>query len=92
MSGGSFDYLYSKESLPADDLRAMAQALAVLSADEREGPLGPLASAARATALLALPHEHHLREVWKAVEWWQSHDIGRETMLRRIREAMGDGA
>lgn len=69
MSGGSFDYLYSKSLTPeAHYLRDMA--------DELYGLGFP--DAARATLSFIAEPPDALREVWRAVEWWRSNDYGRD--------------
>lgn len=72
MSGGSFDYLYSKEALDMDELGRMAGELEAL---ERKGVPGAALAAAQTRALV-LKYDHPLRKVWKAVEWWRSCDWG----------------
>ena len=94
MSGGSFEYMFSKdiEDLvsPAlqEDLERMADTL------DGYGFLN--ASQETRTFIGGVKHLHgliaslekdadRLRDVWQAVEWYTSGDIGNEELERRLR-------
>lgn len=70
MSGGSYDYLYSKDLLENTraDLEMMADRLHEL------GHLGP--EIATRKIVLACEVGAELRDVWRAVEWLDSSDGG----------------
>lgn len=96
MSGGSFNYLCHTWDLDTlidkqGDLEAMSQALA---------GLGYAKDAARETEeLLVLLRQwenratvrlDRLREVWKAMEWWQSCDYSEDTFKEALAEYRGE--
>jgi hypothetical protein len=91
MSGGSFNYLYTSDA-PAsqDDMQKMIGALedlavsgrsgvAVLGADLAAGVSKDIAGYRR-----SCPPDDPIREVWKAVEWWRSHDSTYERLVSAL--------
>lgn len=96
MSGGSFNYLCHTWDLgdivgKTGDLEAMSQALA---------GLGYAKDAARETEeLLVILRQwevqtsvrlERLREVWKAMEWWQSCDYSEDQVREALAEYRGE--
>lgn len=86
MSGGSYDYLYTKdigEALDSQSLQRMADRLA---------GLGYANDAATETAsLLELKREAEgrmarLKYLWEAVEWWDSCDWGEDEFREALEE------
>lgn len=78
MSGGSYNYLYGQDSLDHGDLTSMAARLAELA---------PGSAAARDTAALVRAIDNQrLREVWRAVEWLDSHDYSADQVDAAVRE------
>jgi hypothetical protein len=100
MSGGSYDYLYAGTSLEdllgkRHQLEQMADRLAGL--DEAEFP-GSTAAARETAYLLNLVRvwENHcearmalVRDVWHAVEWWDSGDYGAGQVAEVLRDGLG---
>lgn len=82
MSGGSFNYLYEKDSFTAGQLEDMAKALEGLAMQNVHGA----AEAARQTRALIQRPSQELLEVWRAVEWWYSADYSREAVKEALKE------
>jgi hypothetical protein len=78
VSGGSFNYLCTQDQPQVDDLRDMAVALEAIAPDSK---------AAKVTRqLIDNPLiTDELRDVWRAVEWWQSCDWSKGS----VYEALG---
>ena len=96
MSGGSYNYLYS--ALDLEDLqvhRADLQAMA-----DRLAGLGYAQDAARETEELLLLFRQwetraavritRLRDLWHAVEWWDSNDRSEDTVKAALAAYRGD--
>lgn len=91
MSGGSFDYLCSKdiEELLANpwQLEDMYQAIAKLgyapdaARETEELRLTLLAAKTRFDVVL-----ERMRPIWKAMEWWQSCDWGEDDFKEALAE------
>ena len=91
MSGGAYDYL-----LYADDVYELAKRREALErmAERLEGlPWAP--GAARETRRLCsfldridarLQASDDLRQVWKAIEWWDSYDSGEDTTRELVAQ------
>lgn len=89
MSGGSFDYLYSKdlgslieepylvESM-YDRLQEIPQAKETLKKTEE------LLQKIQDIRNFYKENEGEFYRVWKAIEWYDSHDTGEEDMLKEI--------
>lgn len=84
MSGGSFNYLYTRvRSLgeQREDLESMALVL------ERQ-PCAPEAAAATRRCLTLIDEAEALAQtlddVWYAVEWWQSGDRGKDDARKAV--------
>jgi hypothetical protein len=81
VSGGSYNYLY----LNAPDLGGYRSHLEVM-AERLEGlPYATEAAVATRLILTALD-DKALADVWHAVEWWDSGDIGED----QVREALAE--
>lgn len=102
MSGGSFEYLYRREAyeLLSEFQFEMVESMALELAKADGGDaaiatwelIGALKTIKRTLIDLDVSTEA-LREVWHAMEWWQSNDIGEdgfEKALATYREAMKD--
>lgn len=96
MSGGSYNYLCRTWDL--DRLLGHRGELERMS--ERLAGLGYAADAARETEeLLVMLRQwenraevrvERLRDVWKAIEWWDSGDYGEERVKGALAEYRGD--
>lgn len=96
MSGGSYNYLC--DSWDIDDLISKRGDLEQMSA--RLAGLGWAEDAARETEeLLVMLRQweiraetriKRLRDVWKAVEWWDSCDYGEDQVREALAEYRGD--
>lgn len=96
MSGGSYNYLCHAWDL--DDLLEHRAGLEKMSA--RLAGLGWAEDAARETEELlvmlrqwqvrAETRMERLREVWKAVEWWDSGDWGEDQVRAALAKYRGD--
>jgi hypothetical protein len=92
MSGGAYDYLH--EVCDLEDIQAKQHHLAAMA--ERLAGLGYAADAAAETEeLLVLFRQWQIRagvritrleKIWKAVEWWDSHDWNEA----RVHEALAE--
>lgn len=89
MSGGSYDYLCDAAGDVEDlgrkvfRLREMAARLDGIDAD------GHAACDTREVLAIIAALEHaskRLREVWRAVEWWDSCDIGEDQAMKALVE------
>jgi hypothetical protein len=97
MSGGSYNYLCHTWDL--DDLLEHRGGLEEMSA--RLAGLGWAEDAARETEELlvmlrqwqvrAETRMERLREVWKAVEWWDSNDWGEDQVREALAKYRGEG-
>ena len=84
MSGGSFEYLYSKDAGEVLATLTTVRRMASVLDDE----FGHLAKDAVDATLEIIRLGHELQEkldgladLWKAVEWWQSCDTSRDQAL-----------
>ena len=97
MSGGSFNYLchtwgfhdlVSKQG----DLEAMAQALAGLGyAKDAARETVELLLLLRQWEVQASVRVERLREVWKAMEWWQSSDYSEDDFRETLAAYQSSG-
>ncbi len=98
MSGGSYNYLYSV--LDLEDLQSQQGDLADMA--ERLAGLGYAQDAARETEELLLLFRQwqtraavritRLRDLWKAVEWWDSHDSREDEVKAALAAYRADTA
>lgn len=95
MSGGYYEYLYSKdiENLMKmeEQLQQMADDLAMLgyasdAAKETEDFLLTI----RAFRNRMTTRLDRLWPVWKAMEWWKSYDSGEDAVQKSLREYRGE--
>lgn len=98
MSGGSYNYLcqvYDLDDLMKHeaDLQAMAERLAGLGyAEDAARETEELLVMLRQWRTRAEVRTKRLREVWKAVEWWDSCDWSERAVREAIAEYRGDGS
>lgn len=98
MSGGSFNYLCRAWDLPdivgkQGDLEEMSQALAALGyAQDAARETEELLAMLRQWEVRATVRLERLREVWKAVEWWQSCDYSEDQVREALAEYRGEPA
>jgi hypothetical protein len=96
VSGGSFNYLchtWDLDDLVGKqmDLEAMAQALAALGyAKDAARETEELLVLLRQWEVQATVRVERLREVWKAMEWWQSCDYSEDTFKEALAEYRGE--
>jgi hypothetical protein len=98
VSGGSYNYL---GSVCADlgglldqreDLRSMADRLAGLGyAEDAAAETEELLVMLRQWETRAGVRVRRLRDVWKAVEWWDSCDWGEKQVHEALKAYRGDG-
>ena len=98
MSGGSYDYLFTKDASDLiagyhvdEELRKMADRLAALgyaedAARETEELICMIAQARVRIDVRA----QRLRAVWKAVEWWDSGDNGEDGLQKALAAYRGE--
>jgi hypothetical protein len=97
MSGGSFNYLcdtWDFEDLltKQSSLEAMAQALAGLGyAKDASRETEELLLILRQWEVQASVRIDRLRDVWKAMEWWRSHDWSEDQFKEALAEYRGQG-
>ena len=91
MSGGSYNYLYSNEEQDflhfgvIDEMKQMAERLAGLDyASEAAERTKRLVQTLESCLNEVYQVKEDLEDVWKAVEWWDSHDWGED----RVKEAI----
>lgn len=92
MSGGSFHYLSSAQTLcdRADDVREITRELARIHEKHPEASTALAASAVVANLMAEAQRWALLLEkVWHAVEWFVSGDIGEDELLKVLREFKG---
>lgn len=91
MSGGSYNYLFAKDTddlLHAqEDIQSMADRLAGLgyaqdAAQETEALLLTLRQFENRIYVM----QERLSNVWRAVEWWDSYDSGEESVKKALEE------
>ncbi len=94
MSGGSYDYLFSADyrgldldALPYGPMREMAERLAGLgyADDAAKETMDTLLYLRQVRVFLATRWER-MRNVWQAVEWWDSGDSGEESVKAALAE------
>jgi len=91
MSGGSYDYLYSRDS---DELFGYSGVLEEMA--DRLAKLGYADAAAQETLWILLEMrafqnrintvKDRLRDVWQAVEWWDSCDSNEKCLKEAVKE------
>ncbi|WP_435279299.1 hypothetical protein [Streptomyces sp. 1222.5] len=97
MSGGSFNYLCHAWDLSdivtkQGDLQEMAEALAALGyAQDAARETEELLVILRQWEVRTSVRLDRLREVWKAMEWWQSCDSSEDRFKKALNEYRGDG-
>lgn len=96
MSGGSFNYLCHTWDLDAligklGDLEDMSRALAAVGyAKDAARETEELLVILRQWEVQAGVRLDRLREVWKAMEWWQSCDYGEDQFKEALAEYRGE--
>lgn len=85
MSGGSFDYLYARESLPellerTDSINSMSQTLRNAGQEQAASDTEALLAELAIFEEYILARADRLRGIWKAVEWTHSCDWGPESI------------
>lgn len=91
MSGGSYNYLCNRmaeEILQIQsDIERMAEKLATLGyAKDAAKETSHLLARSRAFEVYVETAMERLREVWKAVEWWDSADWGEDSVKQALEE------
>jgi hypothetical protein len=96
MSGGSYNYLCHSWDL--EDLLKQKASLSDMA--DRLSALGYAEDAAKETYTLlvllrqfetrAEVHAERLRDLWKAVEWWDSADWGEDSVRKALAAYRGD--
>ena len=90
MSGGSYDYLYCKE--PEEllnsiwDIEDMAEELTKMNYLDVAADMTRLAEYIKSARIRVGVLAEQLRPVMKAVEWYESHDIGEDSLKKTIEE------
>lgn len=90
MSGGSFNYLCTKEVGTLlvdglDDVQRMAEELAELGyADDVAEDTQALIRSIQGTELALNLLIARLSPVWREMEWWQSGDVGEDNLKRAL--------
>lgn len=81
MSGGSFNYLYTKDfAIHADSLDQMAEILESLGCSDAGGELRKASSMLRDADVI----RQEMNDVIRAVEYYRSGDYGEETLKREV--------
>ena len=96
MSGGSFNYLYSKDVLDLiadiENIKRMGEALEKLGyANDVAAQTYILYDCFKHFIVRAEQKTGHLSSVWKAMEWWKSCDISEsdfKDVLVKYREGI----
>ena len=90
MSGGSFDYLYLKEApeimqhvIDVEDMRDICLKLGYIDIAR---DLTRLAEYSRSAYIRIEVLKNQLRGVMRAVEWYESNDIGEESLAEAIEK------
>jgi len=91
MSGGSYDYLYSKD---VEDLLHSQETIQNMA--DRLAGLGYASDAAKETEIILLTlrqfenrisaMKERLSDVWHSVEWWDSCDSGEESVKNALEK------
>ena len=91
MSGGSYDYLYSKD---VEDLLHSQETVQNMA--DRLAGLGYASDAAKETEMILLTlrqfenrisaMKERLSEVWHSVEWWDSCDSGEDSVKNALEK------
>jgi hypothetical protein len=98
MSGGSYNYLYSKDAADlfgdgsaSVDLQEMADRLAGLSwADDAAADVHDLLAVVRVQKARVDAALRRLSGVLQAVEWWDSHDTSEDGVRQALAEYRGE--
>lgn len=95
MSGGSYNYLFCKDSDQLVNEESTIQEMA-----DRLASLGYAEDAARETTELLLmirqarvridTRARRLSQVWQSVEWWDSGDGGEDGLAKALAQYRGD--
>lgn len=95
MSGGSFDYLYLKDASEimqhVIDVEDMSEICLKLGYIDIARDLTRLAEYSRSAYNRIEVLKDQLRDVMKAVEWYESKDIGEESLAKTIEEYRNGG-
>lgn len=91
MSGGSFNYLYCKRDLDdllyhTDDLDNMREALIKYGYEDIAKDTQRLIEYIKSAKIRVETLAGNLEKVFKAVEYYESADWGKETMLKILEE------
>ena len=91
MSGGSFNYLYCKENIGdllyhTDDLDDMREALIKYGYEDIAKDTQRLIEYIKSAEVRVTVLAKNLQGVFKAVEYYESGDWGKETMLSKLEE------
>lgn len=89
MSGGSFDYLYSKEASELCESRYELHNMADFMATEFPGTSAQIDTEQLVTDIETFIADVNkridaLQKVWQAIEWWQSYDSVREDAQKAV--------
>lgn len=90
MSGGSYDYLYCKEVSElmnsVADLEDMSETLIKEGYEDVALDMVRLTEYIKSANIRISVLSRQLRDVMKAVEWYDSCDIGKDTLNKQIEE------
>jgi len=91
MSGGSFNYLYCKENIDdllyhTDDLDNMREALIKYGYEDIAKDTQRLIEYIKSAEVRVTVLAKKLQGVFKAVEYYESSDWGKDTMLKKLEE------
>ncbi len=90
MSGGSFDYLYCKEPGELFDrveyIEDMSEIALRLGYEDIALDLTRLAEYIKSAKIRVTVLQEQLKEVMHSIEWYDSHDIGEDTLKKRFEE------
>lgn len=98
MSGGSFDYLCCKDvpelmnSSSIANLESMVQHLQLYGYEDIARDTQRLIEYIQSASIRIEVLSENLNDVFHAVEWHESGDISRETMIKRLENYRNGGA
>ncbi len=95
MSGGSFNYICFKEIDELfgreDEIERMAKELLKLGFESYSQITLEVLHDMKLLQLIFNAKQPMLGDVWKAIEWWHSGDIGKEDAIKKINEIIEKG-
>jgi len=96
MSGGSFNYLHTKEADQwvgfqcTQEAEAMIDAMIEAGADDAAMETRKILAIADGARVRLEALIEHMAPIWKAMEWWKSNDTSQEMFAKALAKWRGE--